>query len=72
MARPDGGNERRTHERLTNEEVEAIALRAKELVMAEVYAEIGKGVVSRLVWLLGLAGTALVTYLTAKGYLKFS
>ena len=63
------GNERREI-RLSDEEIEAIARRVKKLAMDEIYAEIGKGVVKRVLWSLGLGGAAITLYLTAKGYIK--
>lgn len=52
--------------RLTEDDREAI----KNQILDEIYTEIGKGVVKRLLWLLGLGAAALLGYLTSKGYIR--
>lgn len=63
------GIERRKS-RLTDEEFHSLAREIKKLALDEIYADIGKGVVKRLLWLLGLGGSGAVAYLTMKGYIK--
>lgn len=70
MAHEYKGKERRQYIQLSDEQFEAIANRAKEIAKEEIYADIGKGVVKRILWLLGLGSTGLVVYLSAKGYIK--
>lgn len=64
------GPERRKPERLDEEDFHAIAEKAKKLALDEIYADIGKGVVKRLLWLLGLGSSGAVAYLSMKGYIK--
>ena len=64
------GKERRQYVQLSDEQFEAIAERAKEIAKDEIYADIGKGVVKRILWLLGLGGSGIVAYLTLHGYIK--
>ena len=64
------GPERRSDPRLTDDEITAIAAKVKELVLAEIYADIGKGMVSRVLRWLVVFGAGLAMYLTAKGYIS--
>lgn len=64
------GPERRQATRLTNEEFDAIAEEAKRRALDDIYTEIGKGVVKRILWLLGLGSSGAVAWLTYKGYIK--
>lgn len=52
-----------------DEITEKAAERALEKAYSNFYTEVGRSVVSRLLWLLGLGVTAAGTYLGAKGYL---
>ena len=70
MAHEYKGKERRHYVQLSDEQFEAIAERAKEIAKEEIYADIGKGVVKRLLWLLGLGSSSTLAYLTYKGYIK--
>lgn len=63
------GPERR-RSRLSDEEFHDLAKEIKKLALGEIYADIGKGVVKRLLWLVGLGGSGAVAYLTMKGYIK--
>ena len=63
-------NGRRKYENLTDDEIKAIANETKRLALEEIYSEIGKGVVKRLLWLFGLGGSGLTAYLTYKGFIK--
>jgi len=56
--------------RLSDDEFHALAKEVKKLALDEIYANIGKGVVKRFLWLLGLGGSGAVAYLTMKGYIK--
>jgi hypothetical protein len=64
------GKERRHYVQLSDEQFEAIAERAKEIAKEEIYADIGKGIVKRFLWLLGLGGSTAIAYLTLHGYIK--
>ena len=66
----DEKEDERGYLQLSNEQFEAIAKRAKEIAMEEIYADIGKGVVKRILWLLGLGSAGLASWLTYKGYVK--
>jgi hypothetical protein len=56
-------DDRRRNGGLTDEQVEQI----KEAILREIYAEIGRSIVSRLLWALGLLFTALLAYLGFTG-----
>jgi hypothetical protein len=59
----DHHEERRKNGGLTDEQVEAV----KEAILQQIYAEIGKSVVSRLLWAAGLLLTAVLAYLGFTG-----
>lgn len=61
------GQERRASPHLTEEQIEAIAERAAERALQKVYAEIGKSVVSRLLWVAGAAVLAVAAWLKGMG-----
>ena len=63
------GEERRKGPRLSQGEFHAIVQEAKKQALDEVYADIGKGVVKRILWLLGIGTTAFATWVASKGYL---
>lgn len=72
------GPERRFHlsnSSLTEEEMEEIAERAAEKAIAKVtqdlYTSIGKAVLTKVVWSVGVAWVALIIWLNAKGLIKF-
>jgi hypothetical protein len=52
---------------LSDEEMDEIAERAAKRALELVYAEVGKSVLKKLLWLLGTASIALLTWLKAKG-----
>ena len=56
-------DERRRNGGLTDEQVEQI----KEAILQEIYAEIGRSVVSRLLWALGILLSAVLAYLGFTG-----
>ena len=53
--------------RLTDEQFEALANKAAERALQTVYAEVGKSVLKKLLWALGLALSALLLWLSSKG-----
>lgn len=54
--------------RLPEDQLDYIIKGVKKQAMDEIYADIGKGVVKRILWLLGVGGAGLTAYLTIKGY----
>lgn len=60
-------HEERRHIRLTEHELDYIIKGVKKQALDEIYAEIGKGLVKRVLWLLGLVGTAVTGWLAYKG-----
>lgn len=63
-------NEDKRHVRLPEDQLDYIIKGVKKQAMDEIYADIGKGVVKRILWLLGFGGAGITAYLTYKGYLK--
>ena len=59
------GPERRAATGLTEEQIELIAERAAEKALEKVYAQVGKSVISKVLWLAGSA--AIATYAYFKG-----
>jgi len=64
---PDHIIEERRHIRLTEYELDYIIKGVKKQAMDEIYADIGKGLVKRVLWILGAIGTAITGWLTYKG-----
>lgn len=68
------GPERRKSWPIPEDVIEDIAERAAkkaiEQMTAQAYQAIGKGVVTRALWLIGLLATGLVMYFTGKGDIK--
>lgn len=62
-------NQDRRKFRLSEEQLDYIIKGVKKQAMDEIYADIGKGVVKRILWLLGFGGAGLTAYLTLKGYI---
>jgi len=62
----DHDHERRTFS-LSEEEFEAIAKRASQLTMQHVYEEVGKSVIKKLIWFIGLAVSGLIAWLVGTG-----
>lgn len=52
---------------LTEEQLDAIAERAADRALEKVYAQIGKSVVTKLLWLVGASALALAAYLKGIG-----
>ncbi len=62
--------DRRVHSGLSDEQINIIAERAAEVALQKVYTQIGKSVVSKLLWLLGAASLAVVAWLNGAGHFK--
>jgi len=61
-----GGERRSSNGGLTDEQVEAI----KDAILASIYEEIGRSIVKKVLWASGAVLIALLTWLTAKGYIS--
>lgn len=59
--------ERRKGWRLSEDEFEAISVRAAERGLERIYSEVGKGVLRRVLWLLGTAAVAAAGYFGYRG-----
>ena len=55
---------------LTEEEVDHIAEKAAKKALDLVYQEVGKSVVRKVAWAAGVVFLGLLTWLSAKGFLK--
>ena len=68
------GEERRARGILSDEEIEIIAERAAEKAMLkmtnQLYQDIGKGVISKLLYLIGIVTIAAWAWLHANGWIK--
>jgi hypothetical protein len=72
----EGPDRRRVfHNTLSEEQLEEIAERAAEKAIAKVtqdlYTSIGKAVLTKVVWSVGVAWVALIIWLNAKGFIRF-
>ena len=56
------GPERRAIAWLTEEQLEAIAERAAEKALEKVYAQVGKSVISKVLWVVGSGAIAAYAY----------
>ena len=61
--------EKRDSLSLSNHQIEAIAVRAADLVMDRMYVEIGKSVVKKFFLIVGILTVGLTAYLAGKGYI---
>lgn len=64
------GPERRHPTVLTDEQMDAIAEKAAAKALEKVYAEVGKSIVHKLLWIVGVAAVGLVMFLSGKGVIK--
>jgi len=69
----DGGDsgERRLSARLTDEEIEAIARRAAEIVESNFTLQVGKVTIRGFLYLVGVGGAALLAWLGLSGKIPF-
>lgn len=61
------GRERRAAHPLSDEQMEAIAERAAEKALQKVYAEVGRNLVHKLLWFIGVAAIGLLMWMNGKG-----
>jgi hypothetical protein len=66
------GQDRRERVQLTPEQIEEIAKKAVEIAFKEMYAEVGKSIVKKLFWIVGVLAVSLMVWLSAKGQLNLS
>lgn len=57
------------HEDIPDSVIEAIAERAAAKALEKVYAEVGKSILRRTAWVVGIAAISLVVWLKSKGVL---
>ena len=55
---------------LTDKEIEDIVEKVTERVIENVYTSVGKSVVTKFFWFMGVAAIGLVTYLAGVGHIK--
>lgn len=60
------GKDRRTHLPLTDEMLDKIAEKAAKRVLDNVYREVGKSLMHKFMWALGVLGVAIAMWLSGK------
>jgi hypothetical protein len=55
---------------LTDDQIEHIVERVTERVISNVYTSVGKSVVTKFFWIVGVGAIGLVTYLASIGHVK--
>jgi hypothetical protein len=60
------GDERRLNQPLTDEMMDAIAERAAKRVLDNVYREVGKSLLHKFMWALGVLGVAIAMWVSGK------
>jgi hypothetical protein len=60
------GDERRLHPPLTDAMIDTIAERAAKRVLDNVYREVGKSLMHKFMWALGVLGVAVAMWLSGK------
>lgn len=58
------------HLPLTDEQIEHLVEKVTEKVIENVYTSVGKSVVTKFFWVVGVAAVGLVTYLAGIGHIK--
>ena len=61
------GPERRAYQTISEEDLDKIAERAAEKAFEKIYSTVGKGVLTRLAWLVGAAALGIIYWLGSKG-----
>jgi len=62
-------SEERRRSPVSDEQLEAIARRAAEIALEKVYSEVGKGVVKRFAWAIGIIAIGVISWLIKKGHI---
>jgi hypothetical protein len=69
-----GNNKNEASVTLTDAQVDAIAEKAADKAVAKItanfYQEVGKGVVTKIMWLIGVVAVGIYFYLQGKGLIK--
>jgi len=60
------GEERRAHQHITEEMMDAIAERAAKRVMDNVYREVGRSLLTKVTWAVGVLGVAIAMWVSGK------
>jgi cobalamin biosynthesis protein CobD/CbiB len=55
---------------LTDKEIEDIVEKVTERVIENVYTSVGRSVVTKFFWFIGIAAIGIVTYLAGVGHIK--
>lgn len=55
---------------LTDEQIEEIVEKVTERVIEKVYTNVGKSIVHKFFWVVGLAAISIVTYFAGSGHIK--
>jgi len=55
---------------LTDEQIEEIVEKVTERVIEKVYTNVGKSIVHKFFWVIGLGAISLVTYFAGSGHIK--
>jgi hypothetical protein len=55
---------------LTDEQLEHLVERVTEKVIENVYTNVGKSIVHKFFWVVGLAAISIVTYFAGMGHIK--
>lgn len=63
------GHERRASPHLTEEQIELIAERAATKALERVYAQIGRSVITKILWVFGAGALALAAWFKGAGKL---
>lgn len=65
------GSEERQRNNLSfsEEQIEAVATRAAEIALDKIYSEVGKGILKKLAWLMGIVLFSLAVWLIRAGKL---
>ena len=58
------------HLPLSDEQLEHLVERVTEKVIENVYTSVGKSVVTKFFWIVGLAAISIVTYFAGAGHIK--
>lgn len=61
------GPERRTAAFLSDEQIELIAEKAAEKALLKVYANVGKGIINKLAFILGACAIGILLWMGGKG-----